>query len=50
MVQPTPAAVARHGLKESEEFTRERFGNLMGKAHKECGTNIVETACFAKMS
>lgn len=46
MVQPTPAVVASHGLKRPEVYTREQFGKLMVKAHKECGTNIVETACF----
>ena len=42
MVQPTPAVVASHGLKKPEEFTREEFGKLMVKVHRECGTKIVE--------
>ena len=46
MVQPTAAIIASHGLKRPEDFTREEFGKLMVKAHRECGVTVVETACF----
>ncbi len=46
MVQPTAAVIASHGLKKPEVFTREDFGKLVVKAHKECGVKVVETACF----
>ena len=46
MVQPTPAVIASHRLKRPEDYTREEFGKLMVKAHRECGVTVVETACF----
>ena len=46
MVHPTPAVLLSHGLKKPDAYTREKFGKLMVKVHKECGVKIVETACF----
>jgi hypothetical protein len=46
MVHPTPAVLSSHGLKKPDAYTREKFGKLMTKVHKECGVKIVETACF----
>ena len=46
MVQPTPEVRASHGLKRPEDFSREEFGKLMVKVHRECGVKVVETACF----
>ena len=37
MVQPTPEVRASHGLKRPEDFSREEFGKLMVKVHRECG-------------
>ena len=34
------------GYKAPSEFSREQFGELIVKAHKECNITIVETACF----
>ena len=46
MVQPTPEVMQSHGLKKPDRFTREEFGKLMVNVHRECGVEIVETACF----
>ncbi len=43
---PKPETVQRLGLKTPGDFTREEFGKLMVKAHKEMGVDLVETACF----
>ena len=46
MVQPTPVVIASHRLKKPEEFTREQFGKLMVKVHRESDVRVVEKACF----
>ena len=46
MVLPTQAVVASHGLTTPDTFTREQFGKLLVKVHKECGVALVETAFF----
>ena len=38
--------VQRLGLKVPSDFTREEFGELMVKAHKDMKINVVETVCF----
>ena len=45
MVLPTQAVVASHGLTTPDTFTREQFGKLLVKVHKECGVARVGTAC-----
>ena len=46
MVQPTLEVLQRHGLKKPDEYSREEFGKLIVKAHKDCAVKVVETACF----
>ena len=46
MPYPKAATIATHNLKRPDEFTREAFCELMVKAHKECGIEILETAGF----
>lgn len=46
MAHPTPEVIHSHGLKKPEDHSREEFGKLMVKVHRECGVEVVETACF----
>ena len=43
---PSPESMERLGLQPPSNFTRESFGDLVVKAHRDKGMLPIETACF----